>query len=193
MERKHAHFENQEPFFEDLLCSLRFRRIIKHVPEDSKILDVGCGYRGKLLYKVRNKISAGFGLDISVNRKLHDGKIALIKHDLSQPLPFENNSFDAVTSLANLEHLENPDNILREIHRVLKPGGILLLTTPSTFGKPVLELLAFLRLLSRQEIADHKKYFNKKILTNLCRQASFRDVKHQYFQLGMNNFLFASK
>ena len=154
-QRPSAHFENEEPFFEKFLCELRFGKVIKHIPANSKILDVGCGHKGKLLYKIRNKISAGFGIDISVDQEHQDDKITLIKHDLTQPLPFENNSFDAVTSLANLEHLENPSQVLQEIHRVLKPGGILLLTAPSIYGKPILELLAFLGIISRQEIKDH--------------------------------------
>lgn len=172
---------------------MRFGKIVKHVPANSKILDVGCGYNGKLLYNIRDKISSGFGLDISVNQNFRDSKIILTRHDLSQPLPFGNNSFDAVASLANLEHLQNPADNLGEIHRVLKPGGVLLLTTPSVYAKTVLETLAFFGVVSRKEIRDHKNYFNKKILTSLCRQASFCGIKHRYFQLGMNNFLIASK
>ena len=172
---------------------MRFGKIIKHIPANSRILDVGCGYSGKLLYKIKDKISAGFGIDISVSHEHRSDKITLMKHDLAFPLPFENNSFDAVTSLANLEHLESPQKSLAEIYRVLKPGGVLIMTTPSIYGKPVLELLAFIGLVSRQEINDHKNYFDKRILLKYCHKIGFSSCKHRYFQFGMNNFLIAKK
>jgi len=193
MPRITAHAENHESFFENFLCFLRFKRIIKYIPRNSKVLDLGCGFNGILLHRIKDKISAGLGLDLSVNQKMSDKNITLISHDLTKALPFEDCTFDVVTSLANLEHLENPHQTIQEIHRVLKKGGVLLLTTPSIYGKPVLEFLAFLRLVSNQEIEDHKNYFNKKILLDLCRETGFSFFRHQYFQIGMNNFLLAKK
>lgn len=193
MNRTCAHFENKEPFFEKILSDLRFGKIVRHIPQNAHILDLGCGFDGKLLRKIRKMISSGVGVDISVNQKNRGPKIRLVAHNLNNPLPFPENEFDAVTSLANLEHLENPGDALQEIHRVLKPGGILLLTTPSVFGKPVLELLAFLHLASWQEIKDHKNYFNKNIFSEHCRKIGFCSFKHSYFQFWMNNFLVAKK
>jgi ubiquinone/menaquinone biosynthesis C-methylase UbiE len=193
MPRNKAHFEDQEPFLEKLLSFFRFKKIIKHIPANSKVLDIGCGYQGKLLLKLQKKISCGIGFDISIDSSVSNEKIQLLSHDLNQPLPANDKEFDVVVSLANLEHLENPKRCLQEIFRVLKPGGKLLLTAPSTYAKPVLEFLALLGLVSKQEIRDHKNYFTKKILMDSCREISFRDIKHQYFQLGMNNFLIAVK
>jgi SAM-dependent methyltransferase len=52
--------------------------------------------------------------------------------DLStQTLPYEDEYFELVILAEVIEHLTNPDHALREIHRVLKPGGVLLLTTPN--------------------------------------------------------------
>lgn len=193
MQRTSAHFENKEPFFEKILSDLRFAKIARHIPPNARVLDLGCGYNGNLLQKIRRKISGGAGLDISVNREIEDSKISLIAHDLNNPLPFSDSEFDVVSSLANLEHLHQPEDSLKEIQRVLKPGGILLLTTPSVCAKPILETLAFLRIVSREEIRDHKNYFNKKILTDLCKKAGFASISHSYFQFGMNNFVTATK
>ena len=194
MSRKQSHFENKEPFFEKFLCKLRFRKVIKHIPVNSKVLDVGCGYNAKLLYKIKNRIATGLGVDISVNLKKQDDKIILIKHDLAYPLPFRNNEFDVVTSLANLEHLHNPEYVLREVYRVLRPDGLLLLTAPTTYSKPILEFLSFeLGLISKHEIRDHKQYTNREVLVNYCKEIGFSSYKHRYFQFWMNNFLIAKK
>jgi len=55
----------------------------------------------------------------------------------------ESESMDLVCSLAVIEHLNSPDNYLSEIKRILRTGGTCIMTTPSVYGKPVLEFLAY--------------------------------------------------
>lgn len=194
MQRQTSHSESREPFLEKILSYFRFRKITGKIPDNVIVLDLGCGFSGDLLNNINKKISKGIGVDVSVDKKKANSKIELIEYDLNEKLPFPNNYFDVVISLANLEHLNNPQKNLREIHRVLKPGGILLLTTPSIYSKPVLEFLSYrLNLISQAEIKDHKNYFNKKILLKYCKQAGFLLIKHGYFQFFMNNFLYAKK
>lgn len=190
MSRKKSHFEGSEPFLEKILSTLRFEKIIKHIPENSKILDLGCGYNGNFLKKLCDKNHECIGLDISVDQKLNLSNTSLIEHDLNKKFPFADNTFDVVTSLANLEHLQFPDIVLDEVFRVLKPNGILLLTAPSIYAKPVLEFLSYrLHLISEDEIKDHKNYFCKKLLLSLCKKSGFSKIKHRYFQFFMNNFI----
>ncbi|MCK5026105.1 MAG: methyltransferase domain-containing protein, partial [Nanoarchaeota archaeon] len=103
-------------------------------------------------------------------------------------------SVDVIVSLAVLEHLENPLYILIELYRVLKEGGRIIITTPSPASKPILEFLAFnLKIISVEEIRDHKHYFNQKELRNIFKRAGFRDIKIKSFQFGLNNWLIARK
>ena len=51
--------------------------------------------------------------------------------DLNQSLPYPSESFDFITCVEGLEHLENPFNALREFHRLLKPGGKVILSLPN--------------------------------------------------------------
>lgn len=189
-----SHFQDKEPILEGILSNFRFNKIGKYIPENSKVLDLGCGFNGFFLQKNKNKIGEGFGVDISVNTDYSDSKIKLISHNINENIPFKDGFFDVVVSLANLEHLDSPENNLREIFRVLKPRGVLLLTTPSIYAKPVLEFLSFrLKLVNMEEMRDHKNYFNREKLSEMLKIAGFSFIEHHYFQLFMNNFIYARK
>lgn len=190
----YSHLEREEKFLEIFLSRLRFRRVMRYIPNNARVLDLGCGFYGNFLGRIKDKISSGVGIDISVNKAINNHKIKLLKHDLNNPLPFNDNQFDIVVSLANLEHLDNPQQMFNEIYRVLNKKGILLLTTPSIYAKPILEFLAFkLKVIDVQEMMDHKFYFNKRSLCEYCRSAGFSFYTHSYFQFFMNNFLYARK
>ena len=57
--------------------------------------------------------------------------VTWLQADLNAPVPLPARSFDAIVSAEVIEHLENPRAAFREFHRLLKPGGYLLLTTPN--------------------------------------------------------------
>jgi 2-polyprenyl-3-methyl-5-hydroxy-6-metoxy-1,4-benzoquinol methylase len=185
-----------EPFFEPVFRKLRIAKIINMIPSGAVVCDVGCGPEGRLLLALRDRISAGYGFDNLVeNRKI--GKITLQKLNFdSEKIPLEDSSADVVTSLAVLEHLDNPLFVLKEIFRILKPGGSLLLTTPTPAAKPVLEFLAYrVGLVSKREIDEHKHYFNRHELLEIMTQAGFEldNIKAEVFQIIFNNRVIAVK
>jgi 2-polyprenyl-3-methyl-5-hydroxy-6-metoxy-1,4-benzoquinol methylase len=57
--------------------------------------------------------------------------VAIERGNLDAELPFGDNSFDYVTCLEGLEHIENPQQAMREFARVLKPGGHLIVSVPN--------------------------------------------------------------
>jgi ubiquinone/menaquinone biosynthesis C-methylase UbiE len=57
--------------------------------------------------------------------------IEIKRGDLNQSLPYSSGSFDFITCIEGLEHLENPFNAIREFYRILKPGGKLFLSLPN--------------------------------------------------------------
>lgn len=186
----------KEPVLEPILRRLRVRQVGPYVRrfKNCRLLDVGCGWNASLLRALESELECGVGIDFKAPA-LNTNKLRTIEARLDTRLPFEDSSFDLVTMLAVLEHLDCPAQILEECCRVLRPGGGLLLTVPSKRAKPVLEFLAFrVGIVSRTEIEDHKQYFNKEDLRNLISKIpSLVKFEHKYFQLGLNNRVFVTR
>lgn len=185
----------KEPVLEPWLRALRLRRVRRFVlgRRNLDLLDVGCGWEAKLLREFSPHLRQGVGIDFKAP-VLSQSNLRTFPQVLDRALPFADGSFDVVTMLAVLEHLSHPLEILRETHRVLRPGGSLLLTTPTVWSQPVLEFLAFgLHIVSPEEIADHKNYFDRAGLRRLADLAGLKVREHRYFELWMNNWLHAEK
>lgn len=99
-----------------------------------RLLDVGCG-NGLFLDRIRRRISGAqlSGVDYSqyqIDQPVHPS-LRLKQADLAKGIPFADGSFDVVYAAEIVEHLLDPDLLLSEIHRVLRPAGTLVLTTPN--------------------------------------------------------------
>ncbi|MFB2935447.1 methyltransferase domain-containing protein [Aerosakkonemataceae cyanobacterium BLCC-F154] len=185
----------KEAFLEPILRRFRISRVIAHIPKSSVILDIGCGRKAAFLQAVSPYIKEGFGVDFKVDENVQIPNVRTLQLRLESNLPFADCSFDVVTMLAVLEHIEKEEQILSEIHRVLVPGGKLIITVPSVWAQPVLEFLAYkLKIVSEAEIRDHKRYYTREKLQKiLVRTIGFTEFKHRYFQLWMNNFCTVTK
>jgi len=98
-----------------------------------RLLDIGCG-DGTLGHFAKNKYKEVYGIDISEEalRIAEKRGIIVKKVNLNEEkLPFENEYFDAVTCLDVIEHVFEPRDLIKEINRVLKRGGILIISTPN--------------------------------------------------------------
>jgi 2-polyprenyl-3-methyl-5-hydroxy-6-metoxy-1,4-benzoquinol methylase len=100
------------------------------LPAGARVLDAPCGGEAAL---TRALIESGFdahGADLDTQAEESLGN-AFTKVNLDGPLPWANSTFEAVFSTEGIEHLENHFSFLREVCRILKPGGLLVLTTPN--------------------------------------------------------------
>jgi SAM-dependent methyltransferase len=118
---------NPIALIEVTLCK-ELEKLIKGsiISDTDKWVDVGCGERPYEAF-FPNKTYIGVDVETSGRDKhlknpdyFYDGKI----------LPFEENSIDGVLSTQVLEHVLSPEQYLKEIYRVLKPGGKLIISTP---------------------------------------------------------------
>ncbi|MDK1032052.1 MAG: class I SAM-dependent methyltransferase [Planctomycetia bacterium] len=98
-----------------------------------RLLDIGCAY-GFLLERFEDDFET-HGIDISNHAikvaKERLKKSNLLVHDIAQQLPFADGFFDVVTAADVLEHVRNPKQVLKNVTRVLRPGGMLYVASPN--------------------------------------------------------------
>ncbi len=186
----------KEQIFEPVLRRMRIGKVIDEIKniKNCGILDIGCGFDHSFLSVAEPYIEHGTGVDFKVQESV-SRKVKIINMTLDESLPFNDCSFDAVTMLAVLEHIDKPRHIVSEVRRVLKSKGKFILTVPGKRAKPLLEFLAFkLGVVNRKEIEDHKKYYDLYEIKELISGIDGLEiVKHQHFQFGMNNFCVIQK
>jgi methionine biosynthesis protein MetW len=110
---------------------------MKHVPSNTCVLDVGCGDGVLGHFLIKEKGCVVYGLDISKTALELARKRKLIVNlcDVSQDnFPFENETFDVVILACILEHVPFPEHTLQESERVLKRGGLMLITIPNSLN-----------------------------------------------------------
>jgi len=136
-----------------------------------RILDVGCGTGSTL--KELEKLGPAVGADISPDAIAycrHRGcrDVRLVKES---ELPFAEGEFDFVLSLDVLEHIEDDEKAVREYRRVLKEGGMLLITVP-----------AYRWLWStHDDINRHKRRYTRRSFKNLLNGAGCPPRRLTYF------------
>jgi 2-polyprenyl-3-methyl-5-hydroxy-6-metoxy-1,4-benzoquinol methylase len=100
------------------------RRYYRLLPPTGRILDVGCGVGGFGALNPGGREVHGIDIDAGAVAKAQEHELAR-QHDLaSSTLPYEDAFFDGVLAKDILEHLTDPAAIVREIERVLRPGGV---------------------------------------------------------------------
>ncbi len=115
-------------------CSVIQKAVLRRVselglPTGARVLDAPCG-AGALAVALRKAGFETWGADVDSQGGPHLGEAFRVA-DLNATQPWPDASFDVVLSVEGIEHLENGFAFLREAHRILRPGGTLLITTPN--------------------------------------------------------------
>jgi SAM-dependent methyltransferase len=98
---------------------------------DSRVLDLGCG-RGGLVELIWRDVKFAAGLDPDIpSLSEHRAPGMPVLRGVGEHLPFAGDSFDLVVSVWVLEHVKEPLKVLREVARVLRPGGHFVFLTPN--------------------------------------------------------------
>jgi SAM-dependent methyltransferase len=114
--------------FQWLAVAALYRDLRRVLPEATgRVLDVGCGDKpyARWLVNAREHI----GLDV------YRGPAVDVVVEPNQPWPFPQESFDALLCTQVLEHVADFDHVIREMRRVLKPAGLLVVSVPFAFNE----------------------------------------------------------
>jgi SAM-dependent methyltransferase len=113
-----------------------FELATSFISKKTKILDIGAG-RGHLSRRVHDflttkKFNSKNLLATDFDKKIFQASEVNFKQaDFNKKLPFSNSSFDIVYSVEVIEHLRCPYDFIDECYRILKPNGILIISTPN--------------------------------------------------------------
>ena len=112
--------------------SRAYRRFVSgYLTPRTELLDYGAGRGGEPLHGFRELVGRAAGVDVDDailgNPHLHEAKVIAP----AAPIPYRDETFDVVISANVLEHVDDPDLVFAEIHRVLRPGGRFLFKTPN--------------------------------------------------------------
>jgi 2-polyprenyl-3-methyl-5-hydroxy-6-metoxy-1,4-benzoquinol methylase len=155
---------NTKIFLEKFLQNQRFKIINKSFLKGS-VLDFG-GNEGELKAFVK-------------------GEYTLVNYDHS---PMWGKLFDNIIALAVIEHMEiiQVFDIFNKFRNQIAPEGNIVVTTPTPMSKPILEILASIGLLEKENILEHKHYWIKSELENLGKETGFKLISYKKFQFGFN-------
>ena len=174
---------------------LSARQIRRFVPSLTglDIADLGCGYQASFARSVLGEVASATLVDVALADDLKaDPKVRAFEGELSQTLlALPDRSFDLVMIVSVLEHLWEPLQALKQIRRLLRPGGTCLVNVPSWRGRRYLEFSAFkLGLSPPAEMDDHKTYYDVPDLWPLLVSAGFLPSEIECFshKFGLNTF-----
>jgi SAM-dependent methyltransferase len=163
-EDQHWWYRGRRTVLERVLTDLR-------LPARARILDAGCGSGRNMVEFARHGTVTGIELsDTSVALARERGAGDVIEGSVLE-MPFEAGSFDLAASLDVIEHLQDDLQALRELRRVVAPGGSLLITVP-----------AYQWLWSgHDEINHHFRRYTRRSLQRIGEQAGWHQVRTTYF------------
>jgi SAM-dependent methyltransferase len=151
-----------------------------------RLVDVGCG-AGDLLRVLGNRARRYVGVDLVAYEQFPTETTEFVTADLNSRIPLGEDSADVVVAIETIEHLENPRAFMRELVRVARHGGLVLVTTPNQ-----LSLLSKLTLLLKNRFnaftdRDYPAHITALLETDLRRIAAecgLTDIQVSYTNSG---------
>lgn len=149
--------------------------IIRRLRPDQRVLDIGCNNGLLMVFLAQSADARMTGLDISdqsflqarqMARKAKVGRrVSCVKGDAHRMSFFKSGTFDAVIIVDSLHHLEQPHEAVAEVHRVLKPGGLIIVAEVER---------------QPEEPASGCLRFTRDELTSLMLDAEFHDLEFEF-------------
>jgi 2-polyprenyl-3-methyl-5-hydroxy-6-metoxy-1,4-benzoquinol methylase len=164
------------------LFAAHVQRLLAELPDGAKVLDAGCGGGDFSLALTRFDI---YGCDLNETalpfadaRGIGTFKRASLYDNLVEPFGVE--AFDAIVAIEVIEHLYSPQRFLERAHEALRPGGLLIVSTPywGYFKNVALALTDRMdRLFTVEWEGGHIKHFSRRSLTGMAQRRGFEPVE----------------
>lgn len=173
-------FKNQVSNFSETSYLIYLRRLFpynylrKVISKNSCVLEVGFG-EGYGIHHISQKAKMTVGLELSeayvenAKKKYSNSSCTFMRYD-GEKIPFEDNTFDYVISCMVIEHVLDIYTYLKEIYRVLKPGGYLYITTPNR----------------KLRLKDHEEPFYRFHITEFDKESLFRVISKVFNDVTVN-------
>ena len=188
---------------EGFLSRQRGKMVDRLIPAASRIgrlLDLGCGEHSRFL--MATDFAEKYGLDRIVGENGHvsyPDAVTRLDCDIetTDRLPFDDGYFDVMTMLAVFEHIE-PERLVAlvgDIRRVLRPGGVYILTTPAAWTDKLLRIMAKLKVVNPVLFAEHKDAYSPAKISSILQRGGFsrEHMRFGYFEIFMNIWATARK
>ena len=180
-------------WFDRMVGLWRYRVAGAYVGAGDRLCDAGCGVDALFLRYLEGRCRYSVGLDYQ-DIDVAVTKADFIKADILDGFPLVSESFDCVTMLAVIEHIEDPARLLEESYRILVPGGCLIMTWPGAGVDCVLSLLTAIGMVSPlAETHNHRPRKPSAYWRNRLQDIGFVDIRHRTFEAGLNNIIVARK
>lgn len=157
------------------------------LPHKVGILEVGCG-DGAFTRNLAEHSSNVTAIDISAQQIERNARtypdVRFLQHDVSERLPFDDNTFEVIWCSEVLEHLFDPGFALCEMFRVMAPAGRLLVTVPyhGLFKNVLIALFKWDEHFAPTH--PHIRFFTRNTLAASAARAGFREIQTR--TCGMN-------
>ncbi|HEA47378.1 MAG TPA: methyltransferase domain-containing protein [bacterium] len=152
----------------------------------TSLLDIGCA-DGLILNLLSQGLAISLSVGIDSSRELlrtnANPGIRMIQGQ-AENLPFRNEEFEVIIATAVIEHLLQPTRMIKECHRLLKRGGIFIITTPVPFWDKIARKTGLLKE------KGHQKTFSLSALKALLTSQDFKILKAKKFMFSSIGFPF---
>lgn len=178
--------------------------VLSHSTPDSTIIDVGCGAApvvSRLLANDRDCIGLDYSFDMlrfsrDVLNQSQQHNTALLQADC-QALPFPDNHFDIIVCLGVISYIQDYQPALKELYRILKPDGTLIISFRNTYNPvlfdPIIGLKTFVKWLLRKHEDDNSvgRFLKFKAVRSDIEREGFEYLAHT--SIGMGPFRWNGK